>query len=305
MKPSLLVVVINWRNEEEVIYCLRQLRLSLPERSSVIVVDNESSDESQRTFKGCSDLYDFYEARDQNLGFVGGCNIGLQIAHKHGFDHVGFLNTDAELDTNCLAGLQQELSVYPECALVSPVLLSSETKLPYFCGSKIDTKALTMRDITSDEMHESYGTETVFHGLGLHGTVLMANTQHLWSLGGFDERYFAYYEDTDLSQRALSAGFDCRVVSEAHAFHPDGRTRDGGTRRSAYFHYYMTRNGIRFWRAHAEGLGWLKAIFWEVSRAKRAAKELQALGHDQEAKSIWAGIVDGLLGRSGIWKKHP
>jgi GT2 family glycosyltransferase len=77
-------------------------------------------------------------------------------------------------------------------------------------------------------------------------------TARLWrSVGGFDESYFLYWEDVDLSHRVLAAGGSLEVCADATAVHSEGGTQGGehataGEPKSATYYFYNIRNRMLF-----------------------------------------------------------
>ena len=80
----LLIVVINWHQEDETLPCLRQLRAQVPEGTSVLLVDNEGDKKSAAAFDSHPELFDHYHRFEENLGFTGGCNFGELYTKLHG-----------------------------------------------------------------------------------------------------------------------------------------------------------------------------------------------------------------------------
>jgi len=309
-RNDLLIVVINWRHEEETLTCLEGLRPERGEkaggRRAVILIDSECQPERAEWHKPHSALYDYYDGRAENIGFAGACNLALATATRESFDKILFLNADAELAADTIDLLCAALDRNANTALVSPMLCDEETREPYFCGfvPKLERSVIEHLDENALHAHLAAATDGR-HGLILHGTVLMASVETLASLGGFDERFFAYWEDTDLSMRCLEKGYDCRLVREAKAYHQSGRGDETGTRRSGYFFYYMARNEVRFWYRHGRGLARIRALRWHLARSRAKIRELRQAGHVREANSLRLGLIHGFLSVGGRWRGQP
>ncbi|GAW95544.1 MULTISPECIES: glycosyltransferase family 2 protein [Colwellia] len=298
---DLLIIVINWRREDETISCLKDLFPLRSKNDSVFLIDNQSTTNSKEALLKHNEFFDYFESKEKNTGFSGACNIGIKFAHHNGFNKVLFLNTDAELETDTIDKMKTELDLY-NAALVSPVLHDTISRVPYFCGMKPRLEELKLEPLTIDNLSQINTTEK--QGLIIHGTVLMGSVQKLTNVGGFDDDFFAYWEDTELCQRLLVEGYDCRTVSNAIAYHPSSRNKDGNTVRSGYFYYYMARNEILFWKKCTKGLKKYKAIYWHITRSVDLMKELKSYGHIKESKSIVTGILHGIFSQFGKWKKQ-
>lgn len=210
VEPGLVsVTVVNYEGGELLQTCLRSVYdQSIPVQ--VIVVDNGSSDGSAcAAVERFSDLQVVRPA--DNLGFAGGANAGARRACG---EFLLFLNPDVELGRGCLQALVRALSV-PGVGVVGPVL----------------------RVLASDRLEYGATIDLVGHPIGLSepgaplyvpGCALALRSSVFQELGGFDDRFFLFMEDVDLCWRALLAGYDVQVVSEAFATHVGGASAPGG-----------------------------------------------------------------------------
>jgi len=130
----------------------------------------------------------------------------------------------------------------------------------------------------------------------------------LWrTLGGFDARYFLYWEDVDLSWRARRAGADLAVVKDVTVFHDVGGTQkhgQDGSAKSPVYVYYNCRNRLVFAAQH---LGRLDRTRWLLTSPRYAWAVLQRGGRRALARSplrlIWAavgGTVAGAAYATGV-----
>ena len=177
----------------------------------VVVVDN-----------GCTDGgVDRLRGRDQvnvvcpmeNLGFAGGCNLGVR--HARG-SVIALVNADAILERGALAALagvalQSGVGIATASVRLSdaPETLNSAGNEVHFTGF---SWAGCFRELASAHAEER-------DALAASGAA-MAVRREVWdAMGGFDEHYFAYYEDADLSLRCWQHGLTVRYVPSAVANH--------------------------------------------------------------------------------------
>lgn len=165
-----------------------------------------------------------------NTGYAGGNNVGLQYAHGQ---WVLFLNPDTVLHSGCLEQLLVTAKAHPT-AFINPKLLNPDGTINA-CGNQMHYTGITScRGL--NEPAERY-EQLEFVPL-LSGAALLAPTQAVRELGGFDESFFMYFEDADLSLRARLRGYTllCEERSVITHYYTLGM--------SAQKFYYLERNRL-------------------------------------------------------------
>jgi len=195
----------------------------------VFVVDNDSSDGALETI---ADLPAHTIARKENGGFAAGCNDGWRAGSA---PLVLFLNPDARLDERSLRELVRMLDEEPRIGIVGPRLLAGDGSLQFsqrrFPALRSTfAQALFLHRIFprapwSDEVVREPGAYEVPGSPDwLSGACLLVRRRVLEQIGGWDDSFFLYSEDTDLCRRARNAGFDVRYVPTATATHVGGQS---------------------------------------------------------------------------------
>ena len=154
-----------------------------------------------------------------NLGYAGGMNLGIRVALEQGADAVAVLNDDLTVEPGWLAPLVSELAA-PTVGAAQPVLLAADAT-----PARINSMGVRLGndgagiDIGQGELVATYLDQPP-HDLELFtgGAVLMS-ASFLRSTGGFDERYFLYYEDVDLALRGAELGWRYRLAPASHVVH--------------------------------------------------------------------------------------
>lgn len=212
--PRAAVVVPNWNGATLLPGCLESLLAqSLP--THVIVVDNGSVDDSLAVLE----RYPSVEVirNPTNLGFAGGVNVGFTAAIEARFSYVAAFNSDAVADPDWLAGLTAVLDQHPEAGVAACKLLNAD-------GTKIDSTGDCYtswglpypRGRHEPDITKYDGDPEIF---GASGGASLYRVEMLEEVGLFDEDFFAYFEDVDLSFRIQLAGWKIRYVPEAIAYH--------------------------------------------------------------------------------------
>jgi len=293
--PTVAVIVLSWNRVEDVLGCLECVeRLDYPS-VEMIVVDNGSRDDSVARI-GARFPQVRLIASTTNLGYAGGVNLGLQAAEQSGAEFAWLLNDDVRIEVDTLSLLLAHATAHPQTGLLSPVIAFDQawTDLQ-FAGAWVDWRALIVRESRQRAIGPTwYGDAS--RDVVLTGAAMLLRMSVYRSIGALDERFFAYYEDTDYSMRAAHAGFACTVVTEVSVFHRSHR--DAETRPPLFF-YYMMRNELLFFRKHRPGglgIGGLRRWAMTVLEWTAGCRDRQQPEHVQACVD---GAWDALRGRYG------
>ncbi len=192
---------------------------------------------------------------DVNLGFGRACNKGASMGVA---DLVLFLNPDARLEPDSLIAVITRLKTNEnaDVAVCGVKLIDANGKIWKTCARFPTTKSMCVAALGIDRLFPnkcpSYvmtdwdhtTTQPVDHVIG---AFYLIRRRAFESLRGFDEDYFVYLEDLDLSYRLWKAGWRCLYVAEASAFHAGGgSSKQIRARRLAY----SIRSRLLFVRKH-------------------------------------------------------
>lgn len=220
---SVAIVVLNWNGIEDTLVCLDSLLQQDYSSFEIIVVDNGSVDtsvEQLEAFISQQKKPIHLLKNTKNLGFAGGVNTGIRYALEHSFDAVALFNNDAIADKQWLSSLEMELK-RPEVGIVTGLLLHEDGKTIDSSGDWMSTWGLAFPRNRGDDADKAPAAGFVFSGSGgasLYRTALFKQ------IGLFDETFFAYYEDADISFRAQLAGYKVYYTPKAVAYHKQGAT---------------------------------------------------------------------------------
>ncbi len=217
--PSVCVVVPTWNGADLLVHCLAGLAAQTLPADRVIVVDNGSHDD---TLQLLADQFPFVEvvALPTNTGFAHAVNRGIERSRE---DFVVLLNNDAEPEAAWLAQLVQTAAAAPsEIGFVTSKVLDSSGTTVESTGDFLDWSGVPrQRGYHADDDGRWDAPIDVFSGCG--GATLYRRNM-LEVLGGFDERFFAYYEDVDLCFRGQLRGYRGVLAPGARVRHVGGAT---------------------------------------------------------------------------------
>lgn len=238
MSSSLVtIIILTWNSGSFLPTCLDSLIRQTYKDFDVLVIDNCSND---ATIQDVVDqrknlLAVSFSRMTSNLGFAVGNNIGARLA---GSQWIVLLNADAYPEPGWLEGLMQAAEKNPS--------------YNFFSSRQIQYHSPHLLDGTGDEYHVSglawrrhYNHTEKEYGLqqeqvfGACAAAAMYRREDFLKVGGFDEDYFSYFEDVDLSFRLRLAGGKCLYVPQAVVHH----VGSGSTGKlSDFVIYYGHRN---------------------------------------------------------------
>ncbi len=208
------VVIPNFNGEDFLAEAIDSI-LAQSQENTLIVVENGSNDSSKQILESYGDtIIPLYNP--VNLGFDGGVNTGIRYAFDHEFDAVALFNNDAVADRYWLEGLTEQLK--DQIGITTGCMMSADHKTFDTTGDFMTVWGLPYpRGREELVTPDAYKTpELVF---GATGGATLYSIPMLRQIGIFDEDFFAYYEDVDISFRAQLAGWKVRYVPKSIVYH--------------------------------------------------------------------------------------
>jgi GT2 family glycosyltransferase len=255
MTPEVSAILVNYNAGDELAVALRSIdadRGTMPWEA--IVVDNASSDGSADVVKSFTQTTLVRNA--SNVGFGRAVNQGAAMAKA---PLILLMNPDCRLVAGCLSALRSALEGETSCAIAGPRILDPDGTVQgsargdpdMFTGLFGRTGALrawmpflsvARRNVVLE--HAAPAGERSVTVDWVSGACLVVRRDAFLSAGGFDERFFMYWEDADLCRRLRHRGFHVRYVPGATAVHSVGRSSQTARRASirafhasAYLYY--------------------------------------------------------------------
>jgi GT2 family glycosyltransferase len=212
--PRISLIVLNWNGRRHLDACLRSLQaLDYPgERLELILCDNGSRDDSADLVR--SRFPDVRLIRlDRNYGFAEGNNRAVSAATG---EWVGFLNNDMRVEPGWLNNMLSPLNAQPALACIGSRILNWEGSAIDFIGGGVNFEGHGFQLDHGERRSERDRSRRVLFACG--GAMLI-RSQIYRETGGFDNDYFAYFEDVDFGWRLNLLGHDVWYTSEATVFH--------------------------------------------------------------------------------------
>ncbi|CAN5172975.1 glycosyltransferase family 2 protein [soil metagenome] len=255
---KICISLINYNGQAQTLACLNSLEeLITPDISLfVVVIDNASEILFQigsRTYKNFSLKI---IAEKENRGFSGGHNVGIRYGTSIQAEYILILNNDITVHKNLLVSLLTGFTDKKIGAVVPKIYFAKghefhknkyTTKdlgnVLWYAGASMDWDNIYGKHRGVDEVdHGQYDLEELTELIT--GCCALIKSEVFHNMGMFDERYFLYYEDADLSMRMKKQGYTIAYVPKAMLWHINAGSTGGSG--SDLQDYFLSRNRLLF-----------------------------------------------------------
>ena len=297
------LVIVNWNAGSQLVDCVQSVMFhSEGCVDKVVVVDNGSVDGSADAVNGLPGVDVI--STGENLGFAAACNIGAAAGDS---PYLLFLNPDAEVfDQSITRPLQyMEAEENADVGICGVQLVDESNAVSRTCArfptlGRLTAQAFGLNKIPGLK-HTGMHMKDWDHGHTAEvdqvmGSFFMIRRKLFEAMGGFDERFFVYFEEVDLSFRARSIGYKSVYLADAQAYHAGGGT-SGQVKAMRLFYSLRSRllYGFKhFTRCQAWALVIVTMMIEPFTRLIFCA-----LYRD------WAGIFNTLQGYRLLWLSLP
>jgi hypothetical protein len=234
--PAITAIFVNYNTGRELRLALQSIADELADREwEAVVVDNASSD-------GSGDIAAEFAPRvrfvrnERNVGFAAGVNQGVAASTA---PLVLIMNPDCRLVSGAMAALEGELDRHAGCAVVGPRILNPDGSVQgsargdpdMFTGlfgrrmllrRVLPDLSISRRNVVTRDAIRTGAPSVIVDWVS--GACMLVYRKALEKVGGFDERYFLYWEDADLCRRLRGAGYHVRYAPGATAVHRVGQS---------------------------------------------------------------------------------
>jgi GT2 family glycosyltransferase len=227
---STSVIIVSYNSRPYLPQCLDSLGRSEARGQKITVVDNGSADDSASYIEKAYPSAEVIRS-ENNLGYGHAANLGAAQART---PYLAFLNPDTVVEPGWLDALIAALEADPGAGLATAkILLMQDPGHINTCGNEVHLSGLTLCRGLGQERGALAEPQEV---AAVSGAAFAIRRELFDSLGGFDEVFFMYMEDTDLSWRARLAGYRCLYVPSSQVQH------DYALRFGPFKTFYQERN---------------------------------------------------------------
>ena len=309
-RPAVSALVVNHNAGDWLRLCLERLqaiaeawrsedgaRAGSQAGLEAVVVDNASSDGSTGTVREVASAASralpvrLVEA-GRNLGFGAGCNLA---AAKSAGRRLLFLNPDAWTDEESLRRLVEALESDERLAVAAPSLHYPDGSRQFVWSPPVGVPGEAIQRFRNRFEQAGWNHGLLpplvkpFVGAGWHtAACLLVRRSAFEEVGGFDEKFFLYFEDADLCLRLHRAGFGQRKVAGARAWHVRGAMTGADRERR------LTPVAERFYRASQLRYYKLHRPVWERTvLRRRLRRRFRAIGNEEHRRVMLELLEEG------------
>ncbi len=256
---QLSIVLVNYNTAKDTLECLNSLaEANVPKDFShqIIVVENASTDDSLKILKKSLQKQVKLIVASTNTGFAGGNNLGVKEALKNNPSHILFLNNDTVVPKSFFTDLINSAINDPSVGLVTPKIYFAQGyefhkdryeknelgKVIWSAGGILDINNVLGSNAHVDEVDKGQFKKTTPTDFAT-GACLLIKKEVVDQIGLFDERYFLYLEDLELSIRAKRKGWQVVFDPTIYLWHKVSQSSGVG---SSLNDYFITRNRLLF-----------------------------------------------------------
>lgn len=282
MQKKLAIVILNYNSWQLTLsYIKEQLsKLKLPEGAQIIVVDNNSTNESVEKLKDGD--YVFLRSK-QNIGYAAGNNIGLRWAYEHGYNYAWVTNSDIQFEDPDTA--EKMLDVFTKdskIGVVSPRVYTPsgmETNRNLYRPSVYDLSFGKMQYRKKGRMlsPELKGVDDTYcYNYRSQGCCMMVDMDIMHDVDYMDEQTFLYMEEPILAERLLLKGYKEACALNTKVIHAHSTTVANAAKRKQiykwqndsevyYYKQYRHFNSFQIWLSTS--FTWMQ--YWIIGSMKR------------------------------------
>ncbi|OIR07042.1 N-acetylglucosaminyl-diphospho-decaprenol L-rhamnosyltransferase [mine drainage metagenome] len=299
MNKKAAIIIVNWNSYNYTFQCINSINQTNNHEFDIIVVDNNSEDGSGIQLKEAFNNIVLIQS-DKNTGFAGGNNLGIRYAIDHGYEYSFMLNNDTVVPQNFLSPLIEYMESHTGIGMIQPKIYFNHDRSLLWNGGSYYNHFLGLTYTSNHFFSFFKNIERIKKVDWVTGCAFLAKNSVLEEVGYFDEKFFMYYEDVDLSFRIKKAGHTLIYHPASVVYHEAGaslkkkvKTREGYL--NPYVHYLNARNKIYFLRKHTAVYYLPGVIVFSFLHSVAFIGYFVARGRFSKLNSFLKGLKDGLF----------
>jgi GT2 family glycosyltransferase len=293
--PLVACLILNTNKRDDTLECVGSLLQGDYRRLLVMVLDCQSTDGSVEAIRARFPDVQVVELAE-NRGYAGNNNVGIGLAMDAGADWVFVLNEDTVLAPDCVSRLVAAAERDRAVGIAGPLVYHhDEPDIIQSAGGRISPRweesHLGQNERDTGRFREPHRVDWIT------GCAILVRRDVIQRIGGLDERFFIYWEETEWCIRATRAGWGILHVPAARIWHK-GVQRDYRPRPSVT--YYSTRNRLLALAKHDAPLRARLTAWFQIGRtlASWTLRPKWRTKRDHR-DAMWQGVNDYWRGRWG------
>lgn len=235
----------------------------------------------------------------RNLGYAGGMNLGIRRQTSDGRPLLLLLTDDVRLEPGAVEHLLAAAARAPRYGILGPALRWQGREVVSSFGGRVTA---TGAGWLINEAPVDEDGDNVTPCDYIDGCAMLIRSEVLANVGLLTERFFMYFEESELCLRARRAGWLVGVALDSRASQTSGESKRPGA-----FNYLMARNGLEFARLVGGPRAQVAAVGRDLAQTVRLLKMRYSPKSDEERRhfaqaslgGLWAGVAAYFRGRWG------
>lgn len=220
MNPEVSIIIPTWNTCDITLKCIKTIEKYLPkDYAQIVIVDNGSTDDTEKVFSKLTNIT--YIRNSSNLGFSKANNIGIK---KSTGKYFLFLNSDMELIDKTLVDLINYAKLHPEAGAFGPKFLNPDLT-PQGSVTPPQTSLNAFKEFWLG--HKSFtkylpDSQIPVSVWAISGGAFLISRKDCEKVGGWDERYFFYFEDLEFCRQIHKLGKEVIYYPQCQVIHRHG-----------------------------------------------------------------------------------
>lgn len=296
-QPLVGTAIVNYNDAQATLRCLASVQDCDYDNLQVLVVDNGSDPEDVRDLDGGMSGRGLGELvkLDRNTGYTGANNLAMKQLFERGCRYVLILNNDTLVTPDAVSALVRCALCNPDAGPIGPRVARDWPGAP--AASLGERYWPSLAWVPRSLLRYRRPRQRSYPVGGVMGCAMLISRE-LWDrVSGFDDEYFAYYDEVEYCLRARAAGMQARVAPMAEIAHRGHRGFGGGLTRVAA--YLKARNLWRLGRREASTLGWPVFVTGYFLMISASMIGYLLRGQLRVVAAMGAGVAAGIRGGEG------
>lgn len=240
--PSVYIIVLNYNGYEDTIECVNSLERINYNNKHIVIVDNCSTDNSEQILREHFKEHKLIQTNN-NIGYAGGNNIGIEYALNKNADYIMILNNDTVVEENILNVLLEGFK-QPNVGVVVPKILYYDNPTIVNSFGAYKTKLGKILNIGQGDKDNKEYSQNMYVDYAM-GCCMLFDRNVLKKVGLFNEEYFMYLEESDLFER-IKHEYKTLVIGNARILHKGEKSSKGKNEINYFAKYYINRNRLLY-----------------------------------------------------------
>ncbi len=240
-------VIVNYQSEKYLKDCISSIREKvLGVDCEIIIVNNDFVGNAYMRSLQLENVKIINN--NKNVGFGSACNTGAKNTRG---EILCFLNPDTEIVSENIQELLDEFGEDDKLAIIGPKLLNDKNEIQWWCaGMEVTMWDILLNNIGIKRSKKIWESSKKVECAWVSGAALFIKKNIFQKLGGFDEKFFMYFEDIDLCKRARNSGYKVLYCPYVVIKHLGGKSFENEKDQKLYFYksqdYYFKKHLGKF-----------------------------------------------------------